>query len=448
MKRWTEQIPIRQALPALPASGALVLVLIAGTPSPPASAVLLALVAATTLLAIDGVARRDRGHLRTFGNLLDALREGDHSVRSAPQGRGRDRAFLSERFNALARHLGDEQRAQRESLHLLANSLAALDGAVFAFDCGRRMRWVNPAGEALLGQGAETLLGRHAEEIGLAGLFGLPSGTIHAGMFEGARGRWQIKHAALRSRSHSGWMLVLQPIERELREEEAQAFRRVLRVLSHEVNNSMAPITSMADTLARLLPPAGAALEGSLRDDMREGLRLIEQRSQSLQRFLGGYARLARLPAPRISPFPLRPLCERLQRLMDETLALEIEDGLWLHADADQTEQVLINLVRNAMESGGTAPVRLQARAEAERCCIRIIDDGAGLPSSDNLFVPFFTTKPGGSGIGLVLSRQIIEAQNGTLTLRAGSGGRGVVAEAILPLHLPQRPAEARRSTG
>ncbi|MCD9030375.1 HAMP domain-containing histidine kinase [Luteimonas sp. Y-2-2-4F] len=163
----------------------------------------------------------------------------------------------------------------------------------------------------------------------------------------------------------------------------------------------------------------------------------MEQRSQSLQRFLGGYARLARLPAPRISPFPLRPLCERVQRLMDAALVLEIEEGLWLRADMEQTEQVLINLVRNALEAGGAAPVRLCARAEAGRCHMEIIDEGAGLPSSDSLFVPFFTTKPSGSGIGLVLSRQIIEAQDGSLMLRPGAGGRGAVAEAILPLHDP-----------
>ncbi|MGH8086030.1 MAG: sensor histidine kinase [Lysobacter sp.] len=176
---------------------------------------------------------------------------------------------------------------------------------------------------------------------------------------------------------------------------------------------------------------------------MCDGLQLIEQRSRSLQRFLGGYARLARLPAPRISPFPLRSLCERVQRLMDDALALDIEDGLWLRAEMDQTEQVLINLVRNALEAGGTAPVRLRARAEGGQCCIQIIDDGAGLPSSDSLFVPFFTTKPGGSGIGLVLSRQIIEAQGGTLVLKPGAGGRGAVAEAILPLHDPAQAPHA-----
>lgn len=442
MKRWTERPATRRLVPALPALAALALVLLSGTPSPAASAVLMALVVVTTALAVRGIARNDHDHLRTLGNLLDALREGDLGVRSAP--RGGDWAFLSGRFNALAEHLHDERRAQQEHLQLLANSLAALDGAVFAFDSGHRVRWMNPAGEALLGPSADQWVGRHAGEVGLASLFELPSGTIQAHGFGGARGRWQVKHAVLRSRSQSGWLLVLQPMERELREEEAQAFRRVLRVLGHEINNSMAPIASMADTLGRLLPAAGSVLDASLRDDIQGGLTLIEQRSQSLQGFLGGYARLARLPAPRISPFPLRPVCERVQGLMDTSLVLEIEEALWLRADMEQIEQVLINLVRNALEAGGEVPVRLRAEAAgAGLCRIQVIDEGAGLPASDSLFVPFFTTKPNGSGIGLVLSRQIIEAQDGSLALRPGANGRGAVAEAILPLHEPGRASSS-----
>ncbi|MFT4247288.1 MAG: ATP-binding protein [Pseudomonas sp.] len=437
MSRWAGC----RSLPALPAMCALALVLLAGSPRPAAAVALFALVLGLTWVALRQQRRHQRDHLRTLGNLLDALREGDYAVRGAA--RDGDTGSLTARFNALAARLQDEHRAQQESLHLLGKTLAALDGAVFAFEGEHRLRLVNPAGERLLARPATQLLGRGANELGLASLFALPSGSIHAHAFAGAGGRWQVGHAALRSRSQSGRLLVLQPVERALRAEEAQAFRRLLRVLGHEINNSLAPIASMADTLGRLLPPSGTPLDAELQADLRGGLGLIEQRSQSLQRFLGGYARLARLPAPQPAALALAPLCERVARLVEAEVVLEIEPGLWLHADADQLEQVLINLLRNAHEAGGAAPVRLRAYAQAGQGCVQVIDAGGGLPASDSLFVPFFTTKAGGSGIGLVLSRQIVEAQGGTLTVAARQPGPGTLAQILLPLR-PDRAEQAQ----
>nr|WP_258078356.1 ATP-binding protein [Xanthomonas arboricola] len=165
----------------------------------------------------------------------------------------------------------------------------------------------------------------------------------------------------------------------------------------------------------------------------------MEQRSAALQRFLGGYACLARLPAPRCAPLAVSDVCERVRRLLDDArILIEVERSLQLYADADQLEQVLINLLRNAIEAGGDAPVWLRAQRDGDWARIEIADEGVGLPSSDNLFVPFFTTKPGGSGIGLVLSRKILEAQGGSLALRARSDAHGTVAEIRLPLHASQ----------
>lgn len=428
MNRWAEHLP----LPVLPAMCALALVLLAGPPRPAAAAALLVLVLGLTVVALRHSRRHDRDHLWTLGNLLDALREGDYAVRSAA--REGETASLASRFNALAAHLQDEHRAQQESLQLLGKTLAGLDGAVFAFEGEHRLRLVNPAGERLLARPAAQLLGHGADELGLAPLFVLPSGSIHAQGFAGAGGRWQVGHAALRSRSQAGRLLVLQPVERALREEEAEAFRRLLRVLSHEINNSLAPIVSMADTAMRLLPAADRPLGEERLQDLQDGLRVIEQRSVALQRFLGGYARLARLPAPQPASWRLAPLCRRAQQLLgDPRVQLQVPDDMQVHADADQVEQVLINLLRNALEAGVVEPVVLRAE-RADGCVqVSIIDGGAGLPASGNLFVPFFTTKPDGSGIGLVLSRQILEAQGGSLELRARTDARGTVALATLP---------------
>ncbi len=416
-----------------PALLALALVLVAGAPRLPEAIVLLLCVLVLTM-ALWRWQQRDAGQrLRTLGGLLDALREGDYSVRAAQDARDAD--GLLARFNALAQRLQDEQRDSHESLQLLSKTLAALDGAVFAFEQDQRLRLVNPAGERLLGVAAQQAIGQSAQALGLAGLFDVPSGSIQAHAFAGQQGRWQIGHAALRSRSQAGRLLLVQPMERALREEEAQAFRRLLRVLSHEINNSLTPIASIADTLARLLAAAPQALDAELQADLHNGLGVIEQRSAALQRFLGGYARLARLPAPVPAPVALAPLCARVQRLLDDArVQVEVAPSLHACADADQLEQVLINLLRNALEAGGSAPVTLRASADGASVSIEVCDGGAGLPPSDNLFVPFFTTKPGGSGIGLVLSRQILEAQGGSLSLEARTDAQGSVATLRLPL--------------
>lgn len=425
----------RALLVATPALLALAIVLAAGVPQGAARWLLLALVLGLTLALGAWQVRRTRHALITLANLVDALREGDFSVRAAAA-RPRVDAGLAETFNRLALHLQDERRGVHETLQLLSKTLAMLDGAVFVFEQDQRLRMLNPAGERLLGRPAAELVGQAAQALGLAPLFALPSGALHGQRFPGQAGRWQVSHAALRSRSQSGRLLVMQPMERALREEEAQAFRRLLRVLSHEINNSLAPIASMADTLQRLLPASEAALDGEARQDMVEGLRLIEQRSDALQRFLGGYARLARLPPPVIAPVALEACVQRVRQLIaSERVRLMPSPTLQVLADADQLDQVLINLLRNALEAGPEgSPVEVGWALDGEEVRIDIADRGPGLPLSDNLFVPFFTTKPGGSGIGLVLSRQIIQSQQGSLRLQARADAPGSVASVFLPL--------------
>ena len=377
--------------------------------------------------------RRDQALARTIANVLAALRAGDHSVRCA-EGSPLLKP-VAEQFNALAAHLQDEQRTGQEHLHLVAKTLAALDGAVFAFQHDERLHLVNPAGERLLARPAAQLLGLSAGQLGLDGLFAHASGSICMRVFAGQQGRWQVSHAALRSRGLPGQLLVLQPIEQALRAEEAQAFARLLRVLSHEINNSLAPIASMADTLTRLLPAVGEILDEEQAQDLRGGLRLVEQRSAALQRFIAGYAQLARLPPPQPGAWTLAPLCQRVCRLLEGAhVQLEVPASLRVQVDADQFEQVLINLLRNAREADGLGRVVVQAVRVEGQVSISVLDEGIGLPSSDNLFVPFFTTKAGGAGIGLVLSRQILEAQGGSLELRARSDTRGTIARVTLPV--------------
>lgn len=425
----------RMSLVALPALLALCIVLVAGPPQGAARVWLALLVVGLTIGVAAWQAARARRSLATLGSLVDALREGDYSLRAAAIGRPAD-VQLADAFNRLATHLRDERHSVHESLQLLGKTLAMLDGAVFVFEQDTRLRMLNPAGERLLGRPATEVLGQDGEALGLAPLFALANGSLHTQDFGGQSGRWQISHAALRSRSQAGRLLVMQPMERALREEEAQAFRRLLRVLSHEIHNSLAPIASMADTVERLLPRTGVAMDAETRGDARNALQLIGQRSDALQRFLGGYARLARLPAPVIAPVAVASSLDRVRQLLgDSRVRVHAMGDQRVMADADQLEQVLINLIRNALEAdvcGGDVEVCCICDGDSVR--IEIADRGPGLPPSDNLFVPFFTTKPGGSGIGLVLSRQIVESQSGRLTLLPRADAPGSVACLRLPI--------------
>jgi len=421
-------------LVALPALLALAGVMLAGMPRPAEAVALFMLVVLLTGVTWHFVGGR-RSRLQTVVNLLEALHEGDYGVRASGAERRDDFGDIARRFNELAARLQDEQRGLHESLQLLSKTLAALDGAVFAFERDGRLRLVNPAGERLLGRAAVELLGAEASALGLAQLFDVASGEIVAHGFPGQSGRWQVGHATLRSRSQEGRLLVVQPMERVLREEEAQAFRRLLRVLSHEITNSMAPIGSMVDTLQNLLPEAGHSLDAELDADVRHGLEVIGQRSAALQRFIGHYARLARLPPPQCVRVDVAALCERVVCLSDDArIRMLPSKSLELLGDPDQLEQVLINLLRNAVEAGGDNEVLLSWHRQKQRVLIDVIDLGPGLPSSGNLFVPFFTTKPQGAGIGLALSRQIVEAQDGTLELHPREDALGAVARMSLPV--------------
>ena len=208
-----------------------------------------------------------------------------------------------------------------------------------------------------------------------------------------------------------------------------------MRVLSHEINNSLAPIRSIAGTLQSLLGRTPRPPDAE--EDLKRGLQVIAGRSEALVRFMSAYARLARLPAPQRTPLDVGLWVRRIAAL-ETRIPVEVEGGppLRIAADGDQLDQLLINLVRNAadaaVETGGG--VRVRWSSDNGTVAVQVEDDGPGLTSSSNLFVPFFTTKKQGSGIGLLLSRQIAEAHGGSLRLENRGDGRGAVATVVLPV--------------
>jgi signal transduction histidine kinase len=251
----------------------------------------------------------------------------------------------------------------------------------------------------------------------------------------GGAGRWEIRRTAFREGGLPHQLLVLSDLSRALREEERAVWQRLVRVLGHEVNNSLTPIKSIAESLASLL--SREPLPADWQEDMQRGLGVVGSRAEALARFLEGYTRLAKLPPPRKEAVSIVDCIRRVAGL-ETRLAVQLCPGpaITLSADRDQLEQLIINLVRNAadavLETQGGVAVRWATNGAYLE--VRVEDDGPGISNPSNLFVPFFTTKPGGSGIGLVLSRQIAEAHGGTLTLDNRTDGRGCVAQLRLPL--------------
>jgi PAS domain S-box-containing protein len=373
--------------------------------------------------------------LQTMSNLLAALREGDYSIRARGARAGNALGEVLLEINSLGETLRLQRLGAFEATSLLRTIMSEIDVAVFTFDPKRRLRLVNRAGETLLGQPMDKLLGKTANELSLDRCLEANEDEPLTLNFAGASGRWGVRRSTFREEGLPHDLLVLTDLSRTLREEERRAWQRIVRVLGHEMNNSLAPIKSLAASLESLmrrdpLPP-------DWKDDASAGLNSIASRADSLSRFLQAYTRLTKLPPPQKQDVDLGELVRRVVDL-EPRLNVTVMPGpkTVIRADAAQIEQALINLVHNAvdaaLETHGKVLVGWREKEDAVEIFVQ--DEGPGIMNPANLFVPFFTTKPEGSGIGLPLSRQIAEAHGGSLALTNRERGKG--AEALLRLPL------------
>jgi two-component system nitrogen regulation sensor histidine kinase NtrY len=390
-------------------------------------------VAAAAVLAVRAQRALIR-RMRSISSVLAAYRLGDFSVRATP--RPGDRVFggvLSE-LNELGDTLRRHRLGELEAWTLLRKVLSELEVVVLAFDEVGKLKLANEAAERVLNQRQNELLGRAAGDLGVAELLTGNARRIVKDLPALGTGPWELRRGSFRMAGEPHSLIVLPDVSNALREQEREAWKRLIVVMGHEINNSLAPIRSLSENLRTLLDRAPRPDDAD--DDLKDGLAIIERRAEGLARFMAAYSKLARLPAPVLGRVEIGPWIERVA-LLEQRLAVVVSPGpaVTVLGDADQLDQLLINLVKNAADAslpdGG---VRIEWRVAGTNLLVTIEDDGPGVRDTNNLFVPFFTTKPGGTGIGLVLARQIAEAHGGEITLQSRSDHPGAAARIRLPL--------------
>jgi nitrogen fixation/metabolism regulation signal transduction histidine kinase len=399
------------------------------------SVFLLAFLALYTVLA---VWKKAEYQFRSLHNLLEALAQGDYSFRAVARGRNSALAALVETINSLAQTLQTQKLRSEESLLLLNKVVDQIDVAIIAWDRHEAIRLINPAARDLLGAPEEA-----RATLALFSAMSTGATEVRSLDFGHRRGRFRVHLEEFIAEGSRHRLLFMTDVSNILRREEKKAWLNLIRVLSHEINNSLAPLASLSDSLKRQV--LKREQDAALAEELTEGMGIISKRAEALAGFVQSYHRISKLPEPQKSPVELKPLLDRLVRLFPEA-SLRLEGpALQLQVDEAQLEQALINLLKNAIEANQSVEgaerdaVVVRWIEEHGKALIHILDRGRGVADPENLFTPFYTTKAGGSGVGLVLSRQIIEAHDGQLLLANREDGPGCIVTLELPLEQTSR---------
>lgn len=365
------------------------------------------------------------GSLRVLSNVVSSIKEEDFSFRATEASQGDALGELAIEINGLARALEEERLGAVEGASLLRKVMTEAGAVILALSPEGKVHLVNKAATELLARDEEYILHRTAAELGIEDLVdGGPSETITR-TFGNMEKRCLVRRTWFRQHGVQHRLIVVSELSEALRAEERSAWQRMVRVLSHEINNSLAPIKSITRTLSRM--PELANLPCEAKKQLSHGLDIIGGRAESLNRFLQSYAQLARLPRPNKQVFEVASFIQQVCSLESRLTVCEVDSPeICVNVDRGQLEQALINLIKNAVDSVLTLPpappfedsVVISWDTSGNNLEVRIRDRGVGLQATENLFVPFYTTKQTGTGIGLILSRQIVENHGGQLTIQ------------------------------
>ncbi|GGY74735.1 sensor histidine kinase [Cellvibrio zantedeschiae] len=349
---------------------------------------------------------------------LEALQNQDYSLVAKPAFSGGKVAEFHQQLNALGESLQQHKSDYDQQLFLLYRLIDQLNTPILVFDHRLQLNYANAAFAELFGRPWKTL--RHASPS-LLGLLAEPQWQfVDANKTQ----QWQIRTSRFLDQGQNHQLLVFINIQAALRESQLEAWQKLIRVLSHEIRNSLTPVAALTQSLQNKV--------GGERE--QQALELIGERCQHLQDFVSRYAELHK-------PLHMEPqwlnaesLFQRLQALFPEAQlqAKGLQVKLW--TDSVFLQQVLINLIKNAVEAGSPAgTIEIQFNQREQVFEIMVVDRGHGISNPDNLFVPFYSTKTQGQGIGLSVSRHIVEQMGGQLSLSNNSQGTGACA--IVQLH-------------
>jgi two-component system nitrogen regulation sensor histidine kinase NtrY len=434
--RWLPRLPLAGLYTLIAAAwmlGAAALALLLGRWLVPWAAVAASVAALLPLLAwqVRRAFAPMHALFRALSGSVAGYRDGDYSFGVAWNGRGE----LHELVDA-HRALGDALREQRLSLVqrelLLDTMVENTPVSMLLLDPARRIVHANLAARRLLGEGRK-LEGRAFDALLAHADDALREAFARGGdgMFTAGEGEQEdIYHLSrhgfrLNGRPHE--LVMLRQLTAELRRQEVQTWKKVIRVISHELNNSLAPIASLAHSGAELL-------RRGQHERLPAALSTIEERARHLEGFLRDYARFAKLPAPRTEPVEWSRFVAQLRDQVAFEADVEPRDGV-ARFDAAQLEQALINLLRNAHESGSPAQdVALRVRRIGGAWRIEVLDRGSGMNAAvlANALLPFYSTKRNGTGLGLALAREIAEAHGGRIALLNRDDG-GLCVSLVLP---------------
>ena len=360
---------------------------------------------------------------QTLSNLVEAIRSGDFTLRGKIRNTNDPLAELIAQINLLSTSLSDQRIASEEAYRLLDKAIAHINVAIFAFNAEDKIKLANPAAGRLFACDYQQLFGQTAEQLGLSNFFSNDQPQLIEHHFPGGTGRWQIRLDSYRDSGMQRKLLFITDLKTVLREEELKAWKNLIKVISHEVNNSLYPISSISQTLTKLVNQH--PLDHDWQTDITDGLTVIGERANNLTDFIKRYAKIARLPEPNKQVFSISNLIAHTSILKtnsnDIVIDVNSDKNMQIFADQAMIEQVLINLLKNAIEAG--APVTLSWAEDKQSQWLKITDNGPGISNPANLFVPFYSTKANGSGIGLVLCQQILDKHQGSLNIDNQSEG-------------------------